>query len=205
MEGSNAAVVAGALRRFADTFFQREVFRGLDSWARQTSNALRRQCPSREAKGTISGKAQMGPRGPVAHVQCASQIGQFMEYGTGVHGPKGKPIRAKGGSYEAATGGRRTRALLRWKTDRTSYTDRHGKVRKIRGGYMYAPEVQGSRPNPWFFPTLERMLTTVRAHIANAVQRAMTRAFAGVRGARMLTSRTPALPMLPPVRRKGKR
>lgn len=201
--GSNAGQVVRAIRSFADSLLPRETFRGLDTWARQASTALRRQCPSKEAKQTISGRAVQTAGGAVAHVQCVSEIGSYLEYGTGLYGPEHKMIRAKGGSYEAATGGMRTRAMLRWKTDKTSYRDKNGKLRKIRGGYMFATEVRGMKPRPWFWPTLETMLGMVREHIANAIQRAVVRAFVGVPGARLLSPSLPAIPALPPVRGKG--
>jgi hypothetical protein len=199
-QGSNATQVARAIHTFAEDFF-RETFRGLDTWARQCSNAERRQCPSKEARGTISGRAVMTGEGALAHVQCVSLIGLYMEYGTGIYGPEQKPIRAKGGSYINAMGGRGTRSMLKWKTDRTSYTDRFGRTRKLNG-YMYAFEVQGMPASPWFFPTLDAMLTTVRAHIANALQRALIHSLSGVAGAKLLAAELPPIPALPPVRLK---
>ncbi len=197
--GSNASAVAGAIHAFAGAFLRQEIFRGMDTFARMTSNALRRQCPSREAKQSISGRAVNRSDGPVAHIQCVSQIGPWMEYGTGLYGPKKETIKPKGGSYIAATGGRRRRAMLRWKTDRTSYTDSSGRTRKLNG-YMYAPEVSGMPPSPWFWPTVETMLTTLQDHIRNAIQRSVIRAFAGIPGARLLSPRLPGMPPLPPVR-----
>ena len=197
--GSNAAAVAGAIHAFAGSFFRQEIFRGMDTFASMTRNALRRQCPSREAQKSISGRAVNRSDGPVAHIQCVSQIGVFMEYGTGLYGPKKETIKPKGGSYIAATGGRRNRAMLRWKTDRTSYTDSLGRTRRLHG-YIYAAEVAGMPPSPWFWPTVETMLTTLQAHLRNAIQRAVIRAFAGVAGARLLSPRLPGMPPLPPVR-----
>lgn len=185
-QGSNAGQVRRAIHAFADNFLGPETFRGMDTWARMASNALRRQCPSKEAKVTIAGRAIQASDGPLAHVECVSLIGFWMEYGTGIHGPEGKPIVAKGGSYVAATGGRRTRAMLRWKSR--------------DGRYVYAASVQGMAPSPWFWPTIEAMLPLVREHIAAAVQRAILRAFVGVAGARLLSAPSPAMPALPPVR-----
>ena len=182
--GSNAAQVARAIRGFADSF-QRATFMGLDTWARQTSNALRRQCPSKEAKATISGRAVLRSE-PLAHVECVSLIGMYLEYGTGMHGPLHHMITAKGGTYVGADGIERSRHLLRWKN--------------YYGNYVFAHSVQGMEPNPWFWKTVEAMISTVAGHIEFAVQKMLELAFGGIEGVRLMQATVPPIPQLPPVR-----
>jgi hypothetical protein len=178
----------------------RVIHRVCGDWASRTHVALR-QSPiiPGEARRTIHGKAVRRGGESFARVWCESPIGGWLERGTGIYGPYKRPIRAKGGSYVDAHGTYRTRRMLRWKgtvwgvsgkwasgqtetvasggrgvTYRTRKKMDVGASYKASAGYIFAYEVKGMKPTPWFYPLIQKRVPlferSLRATMAAATE-----------------------------------
>lgn len=136
-------------------------FRRLDLWARDTAVRFRRNAiPTRlprEARIGIRGGAMKVRGVPAAVVMSRSQIGYWMETGTGIYGPHRKPIRSKGGEYTDALGRRRKRRALRIET---------------AGGFIFRTSVAGMKARPWFFKGISGRLAFLREQLREDYQKA---------------------------------
>ncbi len=161
-------------------------------WAKRVSGELRRNCHAKREVGKgIHGEVVKRGGDWFALVTSESMVGLWIERGTGIYGPYKRPIRAKGGPFVDAHGVKRNRRMLRWKG--TVYTAsatvrdvasgaRGGVTYRERGptgatyrasqGYIFAREVKGSPPSPWFRPGVERRLPDFRRSIEANMSRA---------------------------------
>lgn len=182
---------AEATRRYFHEL-PRIVKRVLGDWASRTHVEMRR-LPSLpgEVRRSIEGEARMIGGTPFAYVGCASEIGLYLERGTGIYGPYKRPIRAKGGAYTDAHGRHRKRRMLRWKGTTYSASSTEKRSASIKGGgvsyretvgagasykaskgYIYAYEVKGMKPRPWFFPTIKWRLPLLKRSLHATMERA---------------------------------
>jgi hypothetical protein len=75
---------------------------------------------------------------PMVRVGTNLPHGRYVEEGTGIYGPKGRPIRPTSAS------------VLRWQVRNNT-----GRGRRNTGRYAYARSVKGMRPRPWLRPALD--------------------------------------------------
>lgn len=140
----NAAAVQQALRSSNGP-----VVRDLRKRADRVRNAAIRNLTASGAvdtgalRASVTVEMSSSPSGvPMARVGTNLPYGRYVEEGTGIYGPKGRPIRPKNGR------------LLRWPVKNNSGSGR----RRYRGGatakYAFAPSVKGMRPRPWLRPAL---------------------------------------------------
>lgn len=79
---------------------------------------------------------------PLARIGTNLPYGRYVEEGTGIYGPRGRPIRP------------RSARVLRWpKVNNTGKGRRRYKAGKT-AAYAFAPQVKGMRPRPWLRPAL---------------------------------------------------
>ena len=94
-------------------------------------------------RGAIHGGAEISPNGATLYLAHGNEVGWYLEEGTGIYGPKGKPIRPK------------TAKALAFQTP---------------DGFVITKEVKGMPAQPIIKPTVERNFQKVARHIGEVVR-----------------------------------
>lgn len=87
----------------------------------------------------IEGGAEGGGTKHTIYLQHSTKVGMYLEEGTGIYGPKGTPIKAKGGK------------ALHFKND--------------KGEAVFAREVKGIKAMPTVKPTMEKSWPTIKGQL----------------------------------------
>jgi HK97 gp10 family phage protein len=87
--------------------------------------------------------------GKVIQDETVAHYGKFVEYGTGIYGPKGQPIRP------------RTAKVLAWKD------------KSAPKGMRFARSVKGMRPRPYMHPAFEENKDKVKAVLQEEIIKAI--------------------------------
>ncbi|RIJ63608.1 hypothetical protein [Rummeliibacillus sp. POC4] len=98
------------------------------TWTDRTGNTRR----------AIHGGADKSNRGATIYLAHGSKVGWYMEEGTGVHGPKGRPITAKNGG------------LLRF---------------TVGGKTIFVKSVKGMKAQPIVQPTVKAALPDIKRQV----------------------------------------
>jgi hypothetical protein len=93
-------------------------------------------------RGSVTTEIVITSGRPMARVGTNLPYGRYVEEGTGIYGPKGRPIRPVNAR------------LLRWPVTNNSGSGR----RRYKGGrtaeFAFARSVKGMKPRPWLRPAL---------------------------------------------------
>lgn len=149
---------AAALKGFGEAIRLGRL-RGFHTWVTRSGVELKKAA-ERTYRASIQATVTGGML-PTGTLQCVSPIGMFREYGTGLYGPKHQRITARGGRYRGIRGSFGVRNVLRWVSD---------------GREIFARSVKGSRPRPWFWPTMKARELQLMPTLTRAIKRSVTRA-----------------------------
>ena len=140
---------------------RRGLYQGMSTWTSQAVRLLRRVAPRPARRAVLYRVGGLNDGRPRTHVFCASPIGLYREYGTGIYGPRRRRIVSLGEVYTDPKGRVRPRVALRWVSQGREFVRR---------------SVRGAPARPWFWPSLQAavprlgpvLVKTVRDHIRRA-------------------------------------
>jgi hypothetical protein len=102
-------------------------------------------------RGSVAVEISVEGGRPYARVGTNLAHGRYVEEGTGIYGPKGRPIRPT------------TARVLRWPKVNNSGKGRRRYKKGATAEYGYATSVKGMRPRPWLRPALAAAAGTTKS------------------------------------------